>query len=221
MVNFRRRSFSCILLNIQTTKNGVHLSQLMWLEFYSGKLKCWKEVIIITSNQLSYMSNREQQRHNVATEAETGRANLARESNASDVLRETIRHNQQGENLGLLNYYETSRSNQAREGETSRHNIATEGETYRSNRVREHGNYNSLLEQYRHNTELESVAARDAETRRLDLARRLSYDTAQMGVMESQIASNLSSANYAEAKAETEKITQPGKLLTSFLPFLR
>nr|AVX53558.1 putative ORF1 [Marmot picobirnavirus] len=68
----------------------------------------------------------ETNRHNVFTEAETQRANLAREDLTS-VANQTA----------ILNANETIRSNQARELETNRHNIVAESETSEHNRAQE------------------------------------------------------------------------------------
>lgn len=112
----------------------------------------------MTSNQLSYMQAKETQRHNLAVEGETHRANRMQESYNRDYLTET------------------ARSNLARETETHRSNVASEMETARSNRAREQQNYLNYYETRRSNlaTEAEtkrSNYAREAETKRSNLAR--------------------------------------------------
>lgn len=95
----------------------------------------------MTANQISYAKLREQERNDLAVEAETAR------------------HNQQMEwinqyaNLIQQQYNaEVARSNLAREAETNRSNLARESETHRSNRVQE--NLTSLDVQTRQFAEL-------------------------------------------------------------------
>lgn len=66
----------------------------------------------MTANQINYWANKEQARHNLASETETNRSNVARET-------------------------ETNRSNLATEVETHRSNVVKEKETERHNRHQE------------------------------------------------------------------------------------
>lgn len=145
------------------------------------------EAIRARSNEIAAGELSERQRHQIAVELETARANLARES-------ETSRANRAME-------YETNRSNKARESETTRSNLAREEENHRanlanewlkseSNRISESvglGNinlgYSKLAEETAHNQATESynlnrlnVEARQkaselAETKRSNLAK--------------------------------------------------
>lgn len=83
-----------------------------------------------TVNAINYLRFKEDQRSNLAKEAETNRANLANESLGRDTLTETKRSN-------LVKEFETNRSNLAKEGETHRANIAKETETNRHNTATE------------------------------------------------------------------------------------
>lgn len=62
----------------------------------------------MTRNQLTYWSNKEQARSNLANERETARSNRARES-------ETYRHNTYDELIQAIKNYETQRHNQQSE----------------------------------------------------------------------------------------------------------
>lgn len=83
-----------------------------------------------TVNAINYLKFKEDQRSNLAKEAETNRANLANESLGRDTLTETKRSN-------LAKEFETNRSNLAKEGETHRANVAKEIETNRHNTATE------------------------------------------------------------------------------------
>lgn len=62
----------------------------------------------MTRNQLTYWSNKEQARSNLANERETTRSNRAKES-------ETYRHNTYDELVQAIKNYETQRHNQQSE----------------------------------------------------------------------------------------------------------
>lgn len=133
----------------------------------------------MTKNQIAYYDARERKRSNLANEgltqlrdAETARANLARETetNRSNVARET----------------ETARANRAAETETNRANVARESETQRSNLARE-------LETTR------SDVARETETNRSNLANELQRSRELAETRRSHMANEaLTSANIAE-----------------------
>lgn len=114
----------------------------------------------MTHNQINYWNLQESKRHNVVTETETNRHNVATE------------------NIDLGRLQETTRHNLATEGETNRHNVRTEGQTdvnlglqqgtlsevQRHNLASEqlgYGNlnlgYGQLTEQQRHNVSTESI----------------------------------------------------------------
>lgn len=94
----------------------------------------------MTDIQIRYWSHQENVRHNLAYEAETYRANIARESQLARELVETHRANVARES-------ENFRSNTAREFETWRSNVARESETYRSNVARETETHRSNIAQ--------------------------------------------------------------------------
>lgn len=77
----------------------------------------------MTQNQLTYMANLEQGRHNYATETEINRSNIANEQ-------ETKRSH-------IANETETHRSNVANETETKRSHLANESENQRTNLANE------------------------------------------------------------------------------------
>lgn len=122
----------------------------------------------MTSNQLQYWRNKEEQRSNQAREAETRRSNLANESEThrSNVSREseTHRSNLINESQRAGELAETIRANQARENETHRSNVAKETETYRSNVQNEQIKWFQNFETKRSNL------AREYETHRSNVA---------------------------------------------------
>lgn len=86
-------------------------------------------------------------RSNMARELETNRANLVKEGQNADVLRETRRSNEAREEYNLRNLTEITRANIAHETEENRKNLANESltrqrneETGRHNRVQEVSN---------------------------------------------------------------------------------
>jgi hypothetical protein len=72
----------------------------------------------LTRNQLEYWNLQEKIRSNQASEAETQRANKAKEALTSRDLTEKSRHNVASEAYNLLGIQESERHNQATEGLT-------------------------------------------------------------------------------------------------------
>lgn len=120
----------------------------------------------MTRNQIEYWNMKETGRHNLATETETNRSNLAREGIDISNLQETQRHNKAVEG-------ETQRSNVSNEnikrqnldlgyyqaGEVSRHNMATEALTGVDLNIKS----GQLAETGRHNIATETVQQTQAE----------------------------------------------------------
>lgn len=100
----------------------------------------------MTANQIAYWNLSETNRHNIATEGETGR------------------HNRQQESIDLSKLEETKRSNVANEKETNRSNLAREAETHRSNTVRESIDLGQFNENIRHNKASERTNQQNADT---------------------------------------------------------
>lgn len=87
----------------------------------------------MTSVQVQYWANKEQQRHNMATEGETYRHNVVTENQNQQSITEVARHNRATEDIQYGNLFETKRHNLATEKEVTRHNVATENEAVRHN----------------------------------------------------------------------------------------
>lgn len=113
----------------------------------------------MTTNQLAYLNLQEQQRSNLAREAETHlnnlnvigesrRHNLATEAVEGGKLSESVRHNLINEQLTQQQVSEQARANVARETENARHNTATEVQEIRT-----------LNEQIHHNAMTEGLEA--------------------------------------------------------------
>lgn len=95
----------------------------------------------MTTNQIQYHVLGETTRHNLASEAETHRSNLANEQISRGTLGETVRSNKareyENKRHNVKTERETKRSNKATERENRRSNRAREKETHRSNKARE------------------------------------------------------------------------------------
>lgn len=121
----------------------------------------------MTTNQIAYFSAKEQQRHNLATERETGRRNTIDESHFVRMDAETLRHNlateQQARDQLNLGYAQLDLGNRQLE-ETQRHNYASESlslgtlnESIRHNKASETIASNTLAETIMHNREVEKM----------------------------------------------------------------
>nr|AVX53492.1 putative ORF1 [Marmot picobirnavirus] len=120
----------------------------------------------MTSNQLQYWRNVEQQRSNRAMEMENHRANVTRE-------RETNRHQSEMERQNLLALNETQRSNRERErltgqaqSEQRRANLAQEYLKSTANQIADRQvslGYSTLGETSRHNQWQEVAGMKQAE----------------------------------------------------------
>lgn len=108
----------------------------------------------MTTNQLQYWAQQEQKRHNMRTEDETNRTNVANEAIKRGTLDETRRSNVVNEGIKRDTLSETRRSNQTNElikqfantlesrkiSENIRHNMATEQQA--QNELSEQTRYN-------------------------------------------------------------------------------
>lgn len=117
-----------------------------------NQIQYWNLQELIRSNQAR---ERENTRHNLATEGETHRSNVVYE-------RETIRHNKQSEAIAWGNLSELTRHNKATESETVRHNmmgelvaIGTLKENIRNNKYQNALGYVNARENQRHNIQQE------------------------------------------------------------------
>lgn len=120
----------------------------------------------MTANQINYWRQREEMRHNVASEGETSRHNKETEKAAKSQI-----------NLGYAQLNETSRHNVASEqlswanlNESKRHNVATETltannlqEAKRHNLVAEQQNAAAIAETGAHNRVSEAIAIGNAK----------------------------------------------------------
>lgn len=133
----------------------------------------------MTKIQIEYFRNKELERSNRAQERETERSNKARESeqHRSNTAQEnlTAQRNANDFYLGSKNYYETVRSNKAREqlnsksiDETVRSNRARESEQRRSSLARESEDRRSHLANESISRQKVGVDSRNATTNRMN-----------------------------------------------------
>lgn len=89
-----------------------------------------RKEMAMTRNQIAYLGNLEDARHNQVVEVETNRANLVNESIKRAQNKETKRSNRANEKIRRKELKETKRSHKVGEKETHRHNVATESNDY-------------------------------------------------------------------------------------------
>lgn len=142
-------------------------------------------MIIMTNNQLLYLKQVEEGRHNLATEKETNRSNLATES-------------------------ETNRSHLVDEAERNRHNLVSEGigrdtltETSRANLAREANQSDTLAENIRHNKATENLSR--LQTKMQARTAKYAADVNAAGVRYSANSSRASSKYAADASRAASK----------------
>lgn len=163
----------------------------------------------MTANQINYWNLQETKRHNLGSEAETSRANKAKEAIDLSKANETARANR-------ANEAETNRSNLAKETETRRHNIQDEGfkmmdlrETNRHNVNTEKTNsYNAQTSRELADETRRSNLAREKETNRSNLvneAERYRSNRANEEIGSRNADANQKQAEARQAQAEAAK----------------
>lgn len=87
----------------------------------------------MTANQINYQKLKEDRRHNLATESETGRHNVQQEAIGFATVGESRRHNQAAEaiNWYTQDWMSTNAANQL--AESARHNV--EGESLKRSEI--------------------------------------------------------------------------------------
>lgn len=153
-----------------------------WIQMWDQRKILRKEVSAITRNQIEYWNLQENKRHNITTETETKRHNVAGEGIDIGRLQETKRHNLVTEDISYRDLEERRRHNLRTEGQTDvslgiqagslaeqkRHNLSTEGLTGVNLNILA----GQLGEQIRHNQATEGLTAlRYDSQNRLDNAR--------------------------------------------------
>lgn len=181
-----------VLLN---QNSHFHLRAILAFDDEKREMKTSRKEGRMTSNQIRYQELLERNRSNLVTEAETERANKARET-------ETNRHNfvteAESQRANRAMEAEMNRSNLARELETARSNLAKETELHRSNKANESLKRSDLAEQARSNKANESL--KHEATMVQDFGNELRAQTTREGNMYSYLAAQDKIAADAEQR---------------------
>lgn len=123
----------------------------------------------MTQNQLTYWANMENKRHNLATEREIKRGNLAQEAIKRDTNAITQQRNVNDYNLGNANLGETIRSHKVDEIERNRNNVVNNYLQGWLNAIREQEAESGRITAKANQSQAAS-AAMNAQTNRLNYA---------------------------------------------------
>lgn len=164
----------------------------------------------MTQNQLTYWANQENKRHNLATEREIKRGNLAQERIKSESNTITRERNVNDLNLGNANLAETIRSHRTDEAERNRNNIVNNYLQGWLNAIKEREAESGRITAEANRSQAAS-AAMNAQTNRLNYAElnrsNLAQEVLKMEAQEEAKRTNIANENIKRFQNATGRET--------------